>query len=95
MTMKKKKKESRSKDLFKDFCQLWLRYRKEAIESDDYSFYKVFVEEIYKDYVKLYAEVKMPEAVSLVETVLKIATCELQVISIKCNKPNEKGKKGL
>jgi hypothetical protein len=84
--MTKQKGRSHSKDLFEDFRQDWIGYKKEAIKNNDYSLYKIFLEEVYKTFIKLYADIESPESISLVDTVLKVATCELQVINIKCNK---------
>lgn len=72
---------------FKDFCDDWLFYAGQAREGDSES-YQPFLEEVQKAFTKLYANSRMPEAVSLVEAVLKTATCELIGNSIKCKGSN-------
>ncbi len=71
-----------------DFKKEWIKCKKEAIESGDFLFYKSFLEKTYKDFFKLYAEVRSPDVVLLVDKVLGIVTCELKVISIKCEDKN-------
>ena len=64
-------------------CGDWLRYAKEAKQTGDNSFYKVFLNEVQKTFTKLYADVEIPETISLVETVLKITSCKLRESNIK------------
>lgn len=69
--------------LFNDFAVDWLTYKKEAIEGNDYSFYRYFLKETYGVFIGLYSELESPEALSLVDEVLKTVACEIRGISIK------------
>lgn len=69
---------------YADFFQLWLSLKK----SKDYSFYKFFLNELRKEFSKLYLELTNEETLSVVKSILDFATCELKEIRIKYKKSN-------
>ena len=69
-----------------DYCSRWLDLKREAIKSKDYTLYNWFLKETKKEFSKLYVKVTKPLLISLVELVLKIATCEIKENIIKYKK---------
>ena len=68
---------------FTDWCESWMEYKKEALDSGDYEFYLLFLRETQKVFTTLYAESKMKEALELEESVLKQVTREISWVNGK------------
>lgn len=67
------------------FIRDWLRYKKEAVKTGDPGLYNEFLKIIQKEFSKLYVEATEPEFITLVEQVLKVASCEIKGNTIKYN----------
>jgi len=61
----------------------WKKYKKEAIKTNNFESYHEFLKTVQAEFSKLYAKVTKPRLISLVEQVLKTATCEIKEIMIK------------
>ena len=71
---------------FSEFCKTWLRLKKEAVKTEDYSFYLDFLRIVQKGFTKLYATLEKPGTLKLVGTILKTAAFEIRKSMIKYNK---------
>jgi len=83
--MKKKTLKELCKELIKD----WEEYKVKAVETGNFEFYLRFLKIVQKEFGELYAEVRRPESIILVEQVLKIASCEIKEIMIKYKKKKD------
>jgi hypothetical protein len=68
---------------FRSLCDTWLDLKKKAKVSGDWKVYECFLRECKVQFSQLYLESKDPAILSLLEAMIKTATCELQEIIIK------------
>jgi len=70
-------------ELCGDLISDWEKHKREAVKTNNFESYHEFLKTVRAEFSKLYAKVTKPRLVSLIEQVLKIATCEIKAIMIK------------
>lgn len=85
--MKKQTTSKNNSDIFTELFEDWIKYKKEAIDKEDYDFYYFFLKEIQMAFSELYAQSTMKEALDLEEIILKQVSKEMKWVN---NKRQEK-----
>lgn len=61
----------------------WFEFKKEALESKDYSLYQWFLDEAKKEFTKLYIDLKKPKFKQFVREILRLVTSEMEKVKLK------------